>query len=294
MSASEAETVKSAKRQLVRLPFGAPVAEVMAVIARDGGLILEGVLTPQQLDELNADIDAKLNAMDVGLPEQHIYDAVFHGDLTKRIANLPMVSRVFREEIMANPVTLSYQDAMLNDEADNYWLTSAQVIELYPGQTKQFLHRDFESWPYFRSMASKAPEIATNFLIALTDSTEEMGATRVVPGSHLWDDFQDRDHHEDTVPAAMKAGDGLLTTAKLLHGGGANRSDRKRRIVAMAYNVGWLTPEEAYPFLIPLEVARTLPPRAQQLIGFRSFPNPTRGGTLWSYEMKELADALKL
>lgn len=281
-------------RDLVRLPFGTPAAEVMKVIARDGGLILEGVLTPEQLAAVNADIDVRMDEMTAGLPAGHIYDDAFHGRLTKRITNLPMVSRTFREQIMADPVTLSYQHAMMGDVADNYWLTSAQVIELSPGEKRQYLHRDFESWPYFRSMGGKAPEIATNFLIALTDSTEEMGATRVVPGSHLWDDFEDRDHHDDTVPATMKAGDGLLTTAKVLHGGGANRSDHKRRIVAMAYNVGWLTPEEAYPFLMPIEIARTLPPAAQQLLGFRSFPNPKRGGTLWSYEMRELAEALEL
>lgn len=285
---------KPATRDLVRLPFGAPVPDVMAVIARDGGLILEGVLKPAQLAELNADIDTRMNAMTEGLPAEHIYDEVFHGKLTKRITNLPMVSRVFREQIMADPVTLSYQDAMMGDVADNYWLTSAQVIELSPGEKEQVLHRDFESWPYFRTMGGRAPDIATNFLIALTDSTEEMGATRVVPGSHLWDDFESRDHRDETVPAVLKAGDGLLSTAKLLHGGGANRSDRQRRIVAMAYNVGWLTPEEAYPFLVPVEVARSLPARAQQLLGFRSFPNPTRGGTLWSHEMRELADALAL
>lgn len=279
--------------QLQRRPYGTAVEEVLEIIARDGGVILQNVLSSEQLRQINEDIDRKMDSLQAGLRDGNIYNEAFFGQFTKRITNMVMTSRVFREEIMAAPVTLAYQDALLSETADNIWLTAAQVIELQPGQPEQFLHRDFEAWPFFRTLGPSFPEIATNFLIALTESTEEMGATRIIPGSHRWEDYEYRGEPSMTIPVEMNAGDGLLTSARVLHCGGANRSNRKRRIMAMAYNVGWLTPEEAYPFMVPVEIARTLTPRAQQLIGFRTFTN-SRGGSLWAYDMQELATHLGL
>ncbi|SFU20784.1 hypothetical protein SAMN05192563_101599 [Paraburkholderia aspalathi] len=65
--------------------------------------------------------------------------------------------------------------------------------------------------------------------------------------------------------------------------------------MTLAFCPGWLVPEEAYPFVVPMEVARTLSPRAQQLIGFRSFHNgKLEGGSLWQVDYLELANYLKL
>ena len=267
----------------------------MSIMSRDGGVILEDVLTPSQLAELNADIDPRMATLSAGLRDNNTHDEQFFGQLTKRFANMAATSRVFREEIMAHPTIMAYHDVLLGGTADHFWMTAAQVIELLPGQTAQVLHRDFENFPFFSSLGSRSPEIATNFLIALTDSTEEMGATRVIPGSHNWEDYSDRGDLAMTVPADMRAGSGLLISGRVIHGGGANQSDRNRRILALGYNVSWLTPEEAHPFLVPLEIAKTLSPRAQQLLGFRSFTNKSHyGGTLWQSDMGDLAKYLGL
>ena len=65
--------------------------------------------------------------------------------------------------------------------------------------------------------------------------------------------------------------------------------DRTRRALAVAYNVGWIVPEDAYPFTVPMELARSLSPRAQQLLGFRSF-----GDNTWVVNHQELATFLEL
>lgn len=141
-----------------------------------------------------------------------------------------------------------------------------------------------------------APEVACNCLIALSDFTEENGATRVIPGSHLWKDFSDRSAPEQTIPALLAAGDALFIRGKLVHGGGANRTaDSYRRAVAFAFNAGWLVPEEAYPFVIDLALAKTLSARVQQLLGFRSHHNASKGAPgLWQANHSELADHLGL
>ena len=64
---------------------------------------------------------------------------------------------------------------------------------------------------------------------------------------------------------------------------------------ARSFNPGWLVPEEAYPLLIDLETARSLPRHVQQMTGFRTFYNRAQnGGYLWTADYTELADWLKL
>jgi ectoine hydroxylase-related dioxygenase (phytanoyl-CoA dioxygenase family) len=92
----------------------------------------------------------------------------------------------------------------------------------------------------------------------------------------------------------MNAGDVLLFSGKTVHGGGANQtSDEYRRAMAFAINPGFLTGEEAYPFLVDLELAKTLSPRVQRMLGFRS-QYPTGSPGLWQVDYADLGDYLNL
>ncbi|MCO1386809.1 phytanoyl-CoA dioxygenase family protein [Burkholderia multivorans] len=279
--------------RLQEVPVGTPAAKVRSIIDSDGGVIVKG-LFKNQVDRMNAEIDPIMKNWHEGVKGNEWMEE-FAGKHTKRMTQLITRSKVFREEMIDNPTLLSYIDTLMLEHADAYWINAAQVIELQPGEKAQFLHRDLENYPIFRSFGPHAPEVMCNCLVALSDYTEEMGATRVIPGSHKWSDFEDRGDPVDTIPAVMEKGDGLVFSGKLLHGGGANISNRPRRGLAMAFCPGWLVPEEAYPFVIPLEIARTLSVRAQQLLGFRSFHNQKDGGgSLWQVDYLELADYLKL
>lgn len=171
---------------------------------------------------------------------------------------------------------------------------AAQVIQIGPGNKAQILHRDQDQYPIFSLLGSKAPEATINFLIALTDFTEENGATRVIPGSHLWDDYSDLGSPEQTLPATMKAGDAVLMSGKTVHGGGANKTaDEQHRGLAFTMQCSYLTPKEANPFIIELDTIKQLSPRAQRMLGFRSqFPKPSPG--LWQSDYSEIADVLGL
>ncbi len=83
-------------------------------------------------------------------------------------------------------------------------------------------------------------EVEMNGMWAISDFTEENGATRIAPGSHKLGNT-DQVSPEDTVPAEMERGSLLLYTGKVYHGGGANASDGWRQGLSLQHAVGWLT-----------------------------------------------------
>lgn len=272
----------------------APVSEILDIVVTDGGVIIKNFLSAEQIARFNAEVDEPMSALAPGSKHDHELIAEFHGKNTKRLTNLVNHSKTFREEVLDKDLVHDLCDAKFLEESGTYWMTTAQLIEIGPGNKAQMLHRDLENWYPFVALGPKGPEVTVNFLIAFTDFTEENGATRVIPGSHQWENFEDRGTPESTIPVTMEAGDAFFYSGKVVHGGGENKTtDQFRRGLAFAFNPGFLTGEEAYPFLVDLETARTLSPRVQRLLGFRSqYPAGSPG--LWQVDYSELGEHLKL
>jgi hypothetical protein len=279
----------------VTAPFGTPVDEVMTIFRRDGGIVLEGALSSDEVRQVNDELDAYLYDYHTGSQGGDEIMREFWGKLTKRLTNVVVLSPTYRERFLSRPVLHDYMAAVFKGVSDSFWVQATQAIEIMPGEKAQPLHRDVGNYPVFRQLGPSAPEVTCNTLLALVDTDEACGATRVIPGSHAWDAEREYDVSM-TVPAELKAGSIFFYSGKLVHGGGANRSrDVRRRVIATAFNAGFLVPEEAYPFTVPLELARTMPPRLQQALGFRSFhQRDPVGGSLWQHNYEELADFLGL
>jgi len=109
--------------------------------------------------------------------------------------------------------------------------------------------------------------VQCNTIWAMTDFTEENGATRLVPGSHRYDDRLEIGS-DATVPGEMPKGSVLFYTGALYHGAGANRSADVRSGVNITYAVSWLRQEENQYLSVPADVARTLPDDLLRLIGY--------------------------
>ena len=244
---------------------------ILKAVREDGAVIIKGLFTADQVRRLNEDLQPYMDKRGVGCKHSEEWVKDFFGDNTKRLNGVVALSKTFREEILESDLIHQVCEEIYLKDAGGYWMNSAQVIDLGPPSNAQPLHRDQWQFPIFTHCGPNAPEASCNFVVALTEFTDANGATRVIPGSHKWDDFQQNGTPEDTIPAEMEAGDACFISGKVVHGGGANRTkDTTRRGITLVFQCSYLTPEEAYPFILDKETAQTLSPRAQRMVGFRS------------------------
>jgi ectoine hydroxylase-related dioxygenase (phytanoyl-CoA dioxygenase family) len=163
-----------------------------------------------------------------------------------------------------HPVVMALADIVLQPHCVRYQLNFSGIMQLLPGARAQDVHRDGDLYPF----RHPCPPMSMPTMWALTDFTDDNGATWVVPGSHRW--AEDRDPTADEiVHAAMPAGSLLVYLGGTIHGGGANVTPSSIRTgLAFQYSLGWLRQEENQYLTNPPEVARTYPERLQRLIGY--------------------------
>lgn len=242
---------------LRHLPRSAAPEEVTAALKEDGAAIVDCVLTPAEMDALAAELKPWMDATPFG-PDD------FSGHRTKRTGGLVARSPMCRELVM-HPLILGAAGQLLSHAA-SFQLHLTQVIAIGPGEPAQLIHRD--QWAFDFFPFPKDYEVQCNTLWAMTDFTEENGATRVIPGSNHFEDKM-RFQEKDTIAAEMSKGSVLLYTGAIYHGGGANRSNKTRVGINVTYNLSWLRQEENQYLSVPLEIARTLPVDLLKLMGYR-------------------------
>lgn len=241
--------------RLTTLPADADTDEVLAVIQRDGAVILADVLDTGQLGTVLDEVMPYVEATRDGQDD-------FSGRLTTRTGALVARSAACREMIL-HPTVLEAAERFLAPWCARIQLHLSQIIRLKPGQPAQSIHRDRWAWGTWL----KDVEPQFNTIWALTDFTEENGATHVVPGSTGWPD-QRRPEPAEVTQAVMSRGSVLLYTGSVFHGGGANGSSSDRIGANLTYTLAWLRQEENQYLSCPPEVARSLPKRLQDLLGY--------------------------
>lgn len=241
----------------IRFPPDADPDAVLGCLREHGCAIVERLVPGAAMDRLEAELRPHLDAAPFGT------DSIL-GKRTKRTGGLVARSPAARELVM-NPTVLSVVGGFLS-HATTYRLHCTQVIALHPGAQAQRLHQDEVAWDMYPFPDDY--HVQCNTLWAMSDYTEEMGATRVVPGSHRAGRSAEFGP-EDSIPAAMERGSVLLYDGKIYHGSGENRSDRVRRAVNITYAVGWVRQEENQYLSCPPEIAATLPEDLLRVMGYQ-------------------------
>lgn len=270
----------------------APIDDIMAIYREDGAVIIEGVLTPDEVRQFNEELAPGVDATKPAEGDDEFLVA-FLGANTKRL-DAVINSQLFREKLLDLDIVHDLTEEAFRKDAGAYWLGTSQIIEIGPESNPQPLHRDSDLYPVFTALGPKAPEVVVNFIFALTEFTEENGATRMIPGSQHWEDYEDRGTPEQTIPVLMNPGDALFMSGKVAHGGGANvTTDQYRRGLSFGLGASYLVGEEAYGLILNKEDVRHLPRRVQSLLGFRSqYPNQSYG--LWQGNYGEIGEYIGL
>ena len=228
---------------------------MLEAIRRDGAIVVDSVLEEDTLTALRRETDPYMNASDNGMDE-------FTGTLTTRTGGLVMRSATCRE-LIQNELILALCDDFLLPNCERYQLHLTQIIRLRPGQGAQPIHRD--RWAWGTHLTHVEPQL--NTIWAISDFTAENGATQVVPGSTDWPD--DRTVTSDEIcQAEMQAGSVLVYSGSVFHGGGENNSSGDRIGLNITYSLGWLRQEENQYLSTPPDLARSLPNKLQELIGY--------------------------
>lgn len=241
----------------IHLPNTATPEEVEACLRENGYAIVDNLVTPELMDRIDAELHPYMETAPFG------EDSIL-GKLTRRTGGLIARSPSARELIM-NETVLGTAQRLLS-HASTIRMHMTQIVALYPGSPAQKLHQDELVWDMFPFPMDY--DVQCNTLWAMTDYTEEMGATRIIPGSHKAGKNLDFDI-KDSIPAVMPKGSVLLYTGKVYHGSGHNRSDQVRRAVNLTYAVGWVRQEENQYLSCPPEIARTLPDDLLKLMGYQ-------------------------
>lgn len=272
--------------QLEHLSSSCEVEAITAALQRDGAVIVEGLLDPDLLGRLNAEIDPLLEAAPPGHDRAFLNAAVpaFFGEQTRHLTGVAAKSRVFAEEVMVHPIYLDVATAVLGHHCASYQLNLAQVMDRGPGSDRQFLHRDENVWIH---MPDPHPELQFASVIALVDFTKDNGATVVAPGSHRW--AKERQPQEPELAVAeMSAGSAVLYLGSTIHGGGANTTSSWRRGMHLSYVLGWLRTEENHYLATPPDVARSLPRQCQEVLGYAAHDAlADLGGYLGTVELQD-------
>ena len=116
------------------LPSSASTDDIVAIIERDGAVILDDVLSEAEIDRLNGDLAPYL-AKEVYCRDE------FTGFKTQRIGALVARSEACGD-VALNPLMLASARQYLKQHCDDVQLHFTSAVAIAPGESAQILHRD--------------------------------------------------------------------------------------------------------------------------------------------------------
>lgn len=174
----------------------------------------------------------------------------YHGGSCQRVYRLPALDPVF-VAAAADPTVLEVARAVLGPDV---LLSNLSANIVGAGGRHMSVHSDQGFLP-----APWTEPWGLQVIWPLDDFTEEVGATRVVAGSHRAEGPPDRAVRPDeSEPIVCPAGTLILLDGRLWHGTGAHRGqaptapDDRRHALLGFYTKPWLRTQEAWPTTLPL------------------------------------------
>lgn len=256
---------------LTRVRSDADLDDVVAVLERDGAVIVEDFVDQETLAGLWTDLGPSLEVHDYS-------DNWYDGLRTRRVSSLfarttrltPVVAhRLYlgaARAIMQRPIPM-WIGRSRQEMVPSIQISATQLVQIHKGQGKQPLHRD----DALHLRSHPGPTSRVQLMLGLSEFTAANGGTQVIPGSHHWDDERPPTV-EEAIPTEMPAGAGLIWLGGVYHGGGRNVTDSPRTGMTIAYDLGNLRQEENQYLAIPRERVLEYPEEVRRLLGYDRCP----------------------
>ncbi|KAF2108108.1 hypothetical protein BDV96DRAFT_616445 [Lophiotrema nucula] len=261
---------------ITSLPATAPISDILAVIERDGGVILKNLASAEQLEAVDKDIEAykaqsrsKDNALAL-IPKETcvIPGLVGKSPTIAEVCESPVLDAL-RTEILQDRFSVIREDFIEENVIDPL-LSISITLHIGYGAPRQRLHRDDNvhgTRHGGKFDLRKAGQIGC--LIAGTQTIRENGATMFIPGSHKWDDNR-WPRMDEVCFAEMEPGSALVFLASCYHGGGQNTvPDTIRKVHGLFFVRGTMRTEENQFLAVPRSKALEMSEKMLSLLGYK-------------------------
>ncbi|KAI2606994.1 uncharacterized protein GGS25DRAFT_522510 [Hypoxylon fragiforme] len=280
----------SSPRGIQRIARSEGVEKFIEALEMDGGVIITDFTDPATVAQANAEVKPWIEQQK---NSQGAKVGALSGN-TRTVTRLIMRSPTVRESFYADPLYQSLCSHFLSLTTTTWYgsapqtstspplLSIAIAFDIPPGTPAQGLHRDDKNHHARHAPATAyAPhrDVLLGLFVPGCATARANGATRVVPGSHLWGDGRpDFGLGAEVVDAEMEVGEAFVMLGSLYHGGGAYEegggSGESRTVYAMFSCTGVHRQEEVSFLSYPVEEVRTYSGVVRERLGWRqSEPN---------------------
>ena len=243
-------------------------AERIRYLEVEGYVVIPDAMTPEQLEAVREEVTR--------LPMQ--MNAYHH--LQGATIREPQWDSPACGELIANTPVIEYLEHVIGDDIV---FISGGYRYYDPGAIGVAFHTD--GYPYGSNLGGwlwTCPVIV-RVSYYLDDLTEEMGAFRIVPRSHICihsdaNPYLRFDEHPEEVGLLAKAGDAVIFMSQIFHAAAPNISDRQRRVLLYGYRPSWAGPLQPVDEWNPEDLAKA-PESAERFLQ----PLNTKG---WQWELQ--------
>ncbi|KAI1097769.1 hypothetical protein F4804DRAFT_326567 [Jackrogersella minutella] len=282
-------------KQIRRLRRSEGLEKFIDALEQDGGVIIEDFADISIINQANAEVKPWIE-------EQKSSQGAKVGALggkTRTVTRLVMRSPTVREVFYADPLHQTLCEHFLALETTTWYGKEAQknishpllsisiAFDIPPGTLAQGLHRDDKNHHarhVHASQYSRNRDMLLGLFVPGCSTLRENGATRVIPGSHLWGDEKPDfgpGEAQGVIDAELKKGEAFIMLGSLYHGGGSyekpvtdNPDSESRTVYAMFSCTGVHRQEEISFLSYPIEEVRTYSRVVQERLGWKqSEPN---------------------
>jgi ectoine hydroxylase-related dioxygenase (phytanoyl-CoA dioxygenase family) len=201
----------------------------------------------------------------VGVLDRLVREDLAHPDPRRRADDWMSFNGVLRDDAIADVVThaniLPHIESILGPTCIMYACVSSSMPPNGTNYSRR-IHVDSQR---------VIPGYPTNIgaLVALTDFTEENGATRFLPGSFERLDRPTKEEYDrDAEMVFPRAGSVVIFNARTWHTGGTNRTSEPRHALTVNYCRSFMRQHFDFPRMVSPERAAGFSPVLRRVLGF--------------------------